>query len=145
MLGSWLADDSMLAESSQTTVDFQMSGEFEVGNKFVGFALSMEHQEQEYDLTPAPGRLDDDSQPGAIVFIQGSAINGGGERTRDSVGIELSTMLTNKLEANVATRFDKYDDDSSNVGSRSSVMASFAYRPNAVSYTHLTLPTKRIV
>ena len=39
-------------------------------------------------------------------------------------------MLTNKLEANIATRFDKYDDDSSNVGSRNSLMASFAYRPN---------------
>ena len=130
MLGSWLADDSVLAESSQTTIDFQISGEVEVGNKFVGFAISAEHQEQEYDLTPAAGRLDDDSEAGAIVFIQGSAIDGGGERTRDSIGIELSTMLTNKLEANIATRYDKYDDDSSNVGSRNSLMASFAYRPN---------------
>ena len=130
MLGGWLADDSVMAESKQTTVDFQISGEFEVGNKFVGFAVSAEHQEQEYELTPAAGRLDDDSVDGAIVFIQGSAIDGGGERTRDSIGVELSTMLTNKLEANFATRFDKYDDKSSNVGSRNSMMASFAYRPN---------------
>jgi hypothetical protein len=36
-----------MAESKQTTVDFQISGEFEVGNKFVGFAVSAEHQEQE--------------------------------------------------------------------------------------------------
>ena len=129
MLGSWLADDSMTAKSEQTTVDFQMSGEFELGSKFVGFAISLEHQEQEYELTPAPGRLDDDSVAGSIVFIQGSAIDGGGDRTRDSIGIEFSTQLTPKLEGNFATRYDKYDDDSSNVGSRNSAMMSFAYRP----------------
>ena len=130
MLGSWLADDSMTAKSEQTTVDFQMSGEFELGSKFVGFAISLEHQEQEYELTPAPGRLDDDSVAGSIVFIQGSAIDGGGDRTRDSIGIEFSTQLTPKLEGNFATRYDKYDDDSSNVGSRNSAMMSFAYRPS---------------
>ncbi len=130
MLGSWLADDSMTAKSEQTTVDFQMSGEFELGSKFVGFAISLEHQEQEYELTPSPGRLDDDSVAGSIVFIQGSAIDGGGERTRDSIGIEFSTQLTPKLEGNFATRYDKYDDDSSNVGSRNSAMMSFAYRPS---------------
>ena len=130
MLGSWLADDGMEAESKQTTIDFQISGEFELGNKFVGFAVSLEHQEQEYELTPSAGRLDDDSVEGAIVFIQGSAIDGGGERTRDSIGIEFSTQLTPKLEGNFATRYDKYDDDSSNVGSRNSAMMSFAYRPS---------------
>lgn len=130
MLGGWLADDGRDAKSEQITIDFQLSGEFELGNKFVGFAISADHQEQEYDLTPAPGRLDDDADDGAIVFIQGSAIDGGGERTRDSVGIELSTMLTNKLEANFATRYDSYDDKSSNVGSRTSSMISMAYRPN---------------
>ena len=47
-------------------------------DKFVGFAFTMEHQKQSYDLTPSAGRLDDDSDPDAIVFIQGSAIDGGG-------------------------------------------------------------------
>jgi outer membrane receptor protein involved in Fe transport len=130
MLGSWLADDSMTAKSEQTTIDFQLSGEFELGNRFVGFAVSADHQEQEYLLTPSAGRLDDDAEAGAIVFIQGSAIGGGGERTRDSIGVEFSTQVTSKLEANFATRYDKYDDDSSNVGSRQSTMFSMAYRPN---------------
>ena len=130
MLGSWLADDSQLGESAQATWDFQLTGEVEVMNKFVGFAFTAEQQRQDYDLTPAPGRLDDDNDPDAIVFIQGSAINGGGKRDRRSVGLELSMPVTDKLEVNAATRYDKYDDASSNVGARKSNMFSFAYRPN---------------
>ena len=130
MLGSWLADDSQLGESTQSTWDFQLTGEVEVMNKFVGFAFTAEQQRQNYDLTPAPGRLDDDSDPDAIVFIQGSAINGGGKRDRRSVGLELSMPVTDKLELNAATRYDKYDDASSNVGARRSNMFSFAYRPS---------------
>ena len=130
MLGSWLADDSQLGESTQATWDFQLTGEVEVMNKFVGFAFTAEQQSQDYDLTPAPGRLDDDSDPDAIVFIQGSAINGGGKRDRRSVGLELSMPVTDKFELNAATRYDKYDDASSNVGARKSNMFSFAYRPN---------------
>jgi outer membrane receptor protein involved in Fe transport len=130
MLGSWLADDSQLADSNQTTVDFQLSGEFELMDKFVGFAVTAEHQSQNYSLTPAPGRLDNDEDPDAIVFIQGSAINGGGKRERTSLGLELASQVTDKLEVNVASRYDGYDDASSNVGSRRSNMFSFAYRPN---------------
>jgi outer membrane receptor protein involved in Fe transport len=130
MLGSWLADDSQLGESTQSTWDFQLTGEVEVMNKFVGFAFTAEQQRQDYNLTPAPGRLDDDNDPDAIVFIQGSAINGGGKRDRRSVGLELSMPVTDKFELNAATRYDKYDDASSNVGARKSNMFSFAYRPN---------------
>ena len=60
MLMSWLADDSQLGESEQTTFDFQLTGEFELMDRFVGFAFTMEHQKQKYDLTPSAGRLDDD-------------------------------------------------------------------------------------
>ena len=130
MLMSWLADDGQLGESEQTTFDFTLSGEFELMDKFVGFAFTMEHQKQSYELTPSAGRLDDDSDPDAIVFIQGSAIDGGGDRTRKSVGIEFAVPVTNKLEVNLASRYDGYDDASSNVGSRRSNMINFAYRPN---------------
>jgi outer membrane receptor protein involved in Fe transport len=106
MLGSWLADDSQLADSNQTTVDFQLSGEFELMDKFVGFAVTAEHQSQNYSLTPAPGRLDNDEDPDAIVFIQGSAINGGGKRERTSLGLELASQVTDKLEVNVASNDD---------------------------------------
>jgi outer membrane receptor protein involved in Fe transport len=130
MLDSWLADDSQKGESSQATWDLLISGEVEVMNKFVGFAFTAEHQRQNYKLTPAPGRLDDDSDPDAVVFIQGSAIRGQGKRDRRSIGLEFSIPVTDKLELNAASRYDKYDDASSNVGSRKSSMFSFAYRPN---------------
>ncbi|MFL2720900.1 MAG: TonB-dependent receptor domain-containing protein [Gammaproteobacteria bacterium] len=129
MLMSWLADDSQLGESEQTTFDFQLTGEFELMDRFVGFAFTMEHQKQKYDLTPSAGRLDDNAGD-EIRFIQGSAIDGGGSRTRKSAGVEFAFPVNNKLELSVASRYDGYDDASSNVGSRRSNMFNFAYRPN---------------
>jgi outer membrane receptor protein involved in Fe transport len=125
MHASWLADDSVRGQSNQTTIDFTLTGEFELMGKFIGFAFSADHQKQNYDLTPSVGRLDPN-----IEFVQGSTIDGDGKRNRDSVGLEFQIPVTNKLEVNIASRFDKYDDASSNVGSRRTTMASFAYRPN---------------
>ena len=125
MHASWLADDSVRGQSDQTTIDFTLTGEFELMGKFIGFAFSADHQKQSYDLTPSAGRLDPN-----VEFVQGSTIDGDGKRTRDSVGLEFQIPVTNKLEVNIASRYDKYDDDSSNVGARKTSMASFAYRPN---------------
>lgn len=126
MHASWLADDSVQGLSDQTTIDFTLTGEFELMDKFIGFAFSADHQKQSYDLTPSAGRLDPN-----VNFVQGSTIDGDGKRSRDSVGLEFQIPVTNKLEVNIASRYDKYDDASSNVGSRRTSMASFAYRPNS--------------
>lgn len=127
MLASWLADDSLTAYSDQQTIDFTLTGEFELAGKFIGFAVSADSQRQSYKLTPSANRLDPN-----IEFIQGSTIQGDGKRSRESLGVEFSIPVTSKLEANLATRYDSYDDASSNVGSRRSSMVSFAYRPNDV-------------
>ena len=75
MLSSWLADDSLKGYSYQQTVDFTLTGEFELADKFIGFAFSMDSQRQSYKLTPSDARLDP-----ATGFIQGSTIQGPGER-----------------------------------------------------------------
>lgn len=125
-MGTFLADDTVLGESNQTTVDFLVTGEFEALNRFIGFAATLEYQEQDYQLTPSDNRLG----LTGVEFIQGSAIAGGGDRERTSLGVEFALPVTDKLEMTLATRFDNYDDDSSNVGSRRSTMINFAYRPN---------------
>lgn len=124
-IGTFLADDTLNAESKQSTLDIIVSGEFELAGKFVGFAVSADIQEQEYDLMPNANRLAGD------VFRSGSTIDGGGERDRKSIGAEFSLPVTDKLEMTLASRYDSYDDASSNVGSRVSNMLNFAYRPNA--------------
>mgnify|MGYP001285972147 FL=1 len=125
-IGEFLADDTLYGESSQTTVDFLVTGEFEALNRFIGFAATIEHQDQDYLLTPSDNRLG----LGNITFRSGSTIAGGGDRNRTSLGVEFALPVSDKLEMTLATRFDKYDDDSSNVGSRRSSMINFAYRPN---------------
>ena len=126
-MGSFLADDSLLGESNQTTLDFLVTGEFEALNRFIGFAATVELQEQDYELTPSDNRLGLTD----VEFIQGSAVAGGGDRDRKSFGIEFSLPVSDKLEMTIASRFDEYDDASSNVGSRLSNMVNFAYRPNS--------------
>ena len=125
-IGEFLADDTLHGESNQTTVDFLVTGEFEALNRFIGFAATIEHQDQDYLLTPSDNRLG----LGNITFRSGSTIAGGGDRNRTSLGVEFALPVSDKLEMTLATRFDKYDDDSSNVGSRRSSMINFAYRPN---------------
>ena len=125
-LGEFLADDTLYGESSQTTVDFLVTGEFEALNRFIGFAATLEYQDQDYKLTPSDIRLG----LGDVSFRSGSTIAGGGDRNRTSLGVEFALPVTDKLEMTLATRFDDYDDDSSNVGSRRSTMVNFAYRPN---------------
>ena len=126
-MGSFLADDSLLGESNQATLDFLVTGEFEALNRFIGFAATVELQEQDYELTPSDNRLGLTD----VEFIQGSAVAGGGDRDRKSFGIEFSLPVSDKLEMTIASRFDEYDDASSNVGSRLSNMVNFAYRPNS--------------
>ena len=119
----WLEQDDLPAESSQTSYDFLVTGEFEAFNRFVGFAATIEHQKQDYQIGPT--RTDP-----AIEFIQGVGYEGGGDRDRTSVGAELLFPVTDKLEMTIASRYDSYDDASSNVGSRVSNMVNFAYRPH---------------
>ena len=130
---SWLADDTTVSSSEQMLADFTMSGELGMINGApVGFALHAEYQTQEYLITPSAGRLDDEIFGGddAIKFIQGSTRYGGGERDRYSIGVEVNLPATDNIEIGLATRYDKYDDDSSNVGGKVSSMFNIAYRPN---------------
>ena len=89
-LGEYLADDTLFGESSQTTVDFLVTGEFEALNRFIGFAATLEYQDQDYKLTPSDIRLG----LGDVSFRSGSTIAGGGDRNRTSLGVEFALPVT---------------------------------------------------
>jgi iron complex outermembrane recepter protein len=129
--GGFLEDDTTNSWSKQTLLDYSVTGEFVMYDRPIGFAAVVEYHTQEYNVTPSAGRLDDTRYGGddAIQFINGSSRYGGGERSRKSVGVELSIPATDKLDIGLATRYDKYDDDSSSVGGRLSSMVNFAYKP----------------
>ena len=113
--------------------DYQVSGEtnYQLAGGPVAFAAVLEYHEQDYLLKPDQKRIDSDNEvEGAVLFINGSARQGGGDRSRTSVGLEVLLPVTQKLELTTALRSDEYDDESSAVGRRQSAMINFAYRPN---------------
>jgi len=131
LFSSWLVDDSVDAESYQYLIDADLTGEFMAGSTPVAFNIHAEYQYQDYEVTPSEGRLDDELYGGddAIQIIQGSTRYGYGDRNRFSLGFEAQAPIGDKLEITIASRYDSYDDDSSNIGSRWSSMFNFAYRP----------------
>jgi outer membrane receptor protein involved in Fe transport len=132
LFNSWLADDSVNAESYQRSFDFVLSGETTLMSKPLAFAVTAEYAYQDYEVIPSAGRLDDEVYGGddAIKLTNGSTRYGFGDRKRKSAGIEVAYPLTDSLEVTAATRVDNYDDDSSNVGTAKSSMINFAWRPN---------------
>ena len=121
------------AETSSSMFDYQVSGEtnYQLAGGPVAFAAVVEYHEQDYLLKPDQKRIDSDNElEGAVLFINGSARQGGGDRSRTSVGLEVLLPVTQKLELTTALRSDEYDDESSAVGRRQSAMINFAYRPN---------------
>ena len=121
------------AETSSSMFDYQVSGEtnYQLAGGPVAFAAVLEYHEQDYLLKPDQKRIDSDNEvEGAVLFINGSARQGGGDRSRTSVGLEVLLPLSQKLELTTALRSDEYDDESSAVGRRQSAMINFAYRPN---------------
>ena len=116
------------ADSGSQQFDFQLTGEldYSLPGGPVAFAAVFEHHRQDYKLHPDPIRVASDAGTGDVQFINGSAVQGGGDRDRTSVGIEVLLPVSNKLELTLATRSDKYD---SAIGQRQTNQISFAYRP----------------
>ena len=132
-VGAFNAPEVTGAETSSTMIDYQVSGEldYQLPGGPIGFAAVFEYHENDYLLKPDQRRVDSDNEvPGAVIFINGSARQGGGDRDRTSVGVEFLLPVLPKLELTAALRSDEYDDESSAVGRRQSAMLNFAYRPN---------------
>jgi outer membrane receptor protein involved in Fe transport len=97
------------AESRVTQASFVFSGDlFELPAGPVGMAAVIEGASQEYTLTPDPRIHPEYTGPEPIYNLTGTG--GGGERDRYAFGVEFSVPIFSTFNANIAGRFDKYDD-----------------------------------
>jgi len=71
----------------------------------LAFAAVLEGTSQGYDLNSPDGIL-----PTVRTVYNLTGTNGGGERDRYAVGLELSVPILDSLKASLASRYDKYDD-----------------------------------
>ena len=88
---------------------FSLTGDlFSLPAGTVGFAGVLEWAHQEYDLTADPRILPSYTGPDYVYNLTGTG--GGGERDRYAMGVELSVPILDSLTAQLAGRYDKYDD-----------------------------------
>jgi outer membrane receptor protein involved in Fe transport len=97
------------ADSSVTQANFVFSGDlFDLPAGPLSMAAVLEGGRQEYTLTPDPRLLPGTPPAQAIYNLTGTG--GGGERDRYAAGIEFSVPILSTLKAQLAARYDKYDD-----------------------------------
>jgi outer membrane receptor protein involved in Fe transport len=115
------------AESSVSQANFTVSGDlFELPAGPVGMAAVLEAAEQEYSIIPdvrtTPGYT------GTEEIFNLTSTGGGGDRTRYAVGVEFSIPIIETLRANVAGRYDKYED-ASEIDGASTWQVGLEWRP----------------
>lgn len=115
------------AESWLTQAQFTISGDlFEGWAGPIGFAGVVEAARQGYKLTPDPKTLDP-TDPDGWYTPFGNIEQGGGNRNRYAIGAEFRVPLLEKLTANIAGRYDKYDAVRS--GAKSTYQVGLEWRP----------------
>ncbi|KAF1701311.1 TonB-dependent receptor [Pseudoxanthomonas suwonensis] len=113
------------AEVSQGT--FVLSGDlFDLPAGPVGMAAVIEAARQSYDLDNDPRIAPNYDGPDPIYNLTGTG--GGGERDRYALGVEFSLPIFSTLKANLAGRYDKYDDVT-NVNGAFTWSVGLEYRP----------------
>ncbi len=97
------------AESDVTQANFSISGDlFEMPAGAVGAAAVIEAASQSYEVIADPRTLP--GYTGDEPIYNFSDTGGGGDRDRYALGLEFSIPILESLKANVAGRYDKYDD-----------------------------------
>lgn len=115
------------ASSQVTQGTFTLSGDlFELPAGALSMAAVLEASSQKYDITPdaraRTGYTGTDAPMGRV------ATGGGGDRDRYALGLELSVPIFSTLKANLAGRYDKYDDIS-DVDGAATWSAGLEWRP----------------
>ena len=114
------------ADSYSRTLFSSISGDlFEMPAGMVQFAAVAEYNKQGYDLLQDERTLSTSD----VSWYGLTGTEGGGDRDRWALGIETSIPLAETLTGTLAARYDRYDDDTTDVGGRISPMAGLEYRP----------------
>ncbi|MEL1233173.1 MAG: TonB-dependent receptor, partial [Candidatus Neomarinimicrobiota bacterium] len=86
----------------------------------LAFAAAYEDSDTSYNVDPGP-------QYDAGNVEQSTKTSGGGERTRTSYALEFSIPLTTSLGVQVASRYDDYDELSTNIGGKRTDQVTFKW------------------
>lgn len=112
------------ARSWVDTADVVLSGElFDLPAGPLEFASVFELSRQGYDLDSEPRAL-----PTRVELYNLTTTNGGGERERHAVGLELSVPILDSLRASLASRYDYYKDVT-DVGGATTYNFGLEWRP----------------
>ncbi|WOH38611.1 TonB-dependent receptor [Thalassotalea fonticola] len=126
MRNSLLGTQLTAADSYSNTVTGIISGpvmELPAGDMY--FALVTEWNQQGYDIELDDRTLNEDGNGWDGV----TGTEGGGDRERYAVGLELQFPIIDTLSAQLAGRYDQYEDDTSDVGGRFTPQVGMEYRP----------------
>ena len=115
------------AETSVTQGSFVFSGDlFELPAGYVGMAAVVEAAKQDYEINPDPRTNPNYTGPEPIYNL--TSTGGRGDRNRYAAGLEFSVPILDSLKANLAGRYDKYEDDSQ-IDGASTWQAGLEWRP----------------
>ncbi|WP_371185940.1 TonB-dependent receptor plug domain-containing protein [Thalassotalea maritima] len=119
-------------ETSSTSLGFNLSGDLmQLPAGPLSFALAAEYEKQDFEFIPDELLQQDAPIPNTTGsgWYQLTGYNGGGDRTRTALGLELRAPVTDTFTVNAAARVDSYDNDSSSIGTRVTPSASVEWRP----------------
>ncbi|WP_235568645.1 MULTISPECIES: TonB-dependent receptor [unclassified Lysobacter] len=115
------------AKSQADTVNLTFAGDlFELPAGPLGFATVLEAARQEYSLNPDRRTLPG-ADPNEAIYNLTDTI-GGGKRSRYAAGVEFSVPIVDTLKAQLAGRYDKYDDRT-DTGGAFTYNLGLEYRP----------------
>ncbi|QYK03705.1 TonB-dependent receptor domain-containing protein [Shewanella zhangzhouensis] len=114
------------ADSYSRTFAAEISGDlFDMPAGAVGFAAVAEYNKQGYDLIQDERTMNNEG-----MGWQGlTGTEGGGDRDRYAVGLEVLVPVLDGLDVTLAGRYDQYDDSTTDVGGRLSPSVAVTYKP----------------
>ncbi len=132
LVNSALGTQTYGNETSSTGAQFMLRGDlWEMSAGPVSYAGILEFEKQE--LKFVPDELITQQPPFPYTAGSGwlglTGYDGQGDRTRTAVGMEMNIPLHETLDINVAARADKYDNESSSIGTRVTPSVKFEWRP----------------
>jgi outer membrane receptor protein involved in Fe transport len=121
-----MGNQVITSDSYTNNISFVLSGAaFEMPAGDAYFAVVAEYNKQGYTLTQDERTLNKDGN--GWYGLTGT--EGGGDRSRYAAGVELNMPLMENLDATIAGRYDKYDDDTTDIGGRFTTQVGFTYNP----------------
>ncbi|MGL1956980.1 MAG: TonB-dependent receptor [Colwellia sp.] len=127
LLDQLVGEQQIVSDSYSNNISFVLSGsafELPAGEAF--FAVVAEWNKQGYTLTPDERTLNTEGEG----WYNLTGTGGGGDRSRYAVGFELDVPVLDNFNVKFAGRYDKYDDDTTEVGGRFTPQIGFTYNPS---------------